>query len=86
MAEEALKKKLLQLLVEKFADAKIEDLQVTAGRVGGVLIWSGFKEMAQVDRQQELWKILRSNLDREEQLKISLIITLTPTELAAIDS
>ena len=66
--------------------AVIDDMDEAGvgGRIGGAVIWSGFSGVEQIQRQEKLWEVLRGALSREEQLQISLIITLTPDELAAI--
>jgi acid stress-induced BolA-like protein IbaG/YrbA len=77
----------IRVAIEKgLPGAIIDDMaEVRAGgRVGGAVIWSEFRGIEQIERQEKLWAVLGEALSREEQLQISLIITLTPDELAAI--
>jgi hypothetical protein len=50
------------------------------GAVSGFVLWEGFDELDQVDRQQKLWGAIRSGLSEEEQDSVSAIFTLTPME------
>lgn len=64
-----------------FLDAEVS-LEVTrAGRVGGFIVSPGFAALAQVDRQEALWRYLESKLSKEELVQIVSILTLTPDEL-----
>ena len=54
-------------------------------RVGGFVIWSGFAGLPQLERQSQLWKVLKANLSREEELKLGTILTVTPQEVAAMN-
>jgi len=47
------------------------------------LIWSGFEGREQIERQHEVWKVLRTQLEQVDQLKVAAILTLTPEEMAA---
>ena len=57
-----------------------------AGRQGaklsGILAWTGFDGLEPIDRQGVLWRAIRTHFNREDQLGISSIITLTPAEYA----
>jgi len=74
------------LLEDKFGDARVEELSAApgGGRIDGVLVWQGFGEDDQVQRQKALWQVLRRHLDPLELQKSSLIMTLTPDELEAM--
>ena len=73
--------KVSQLLVRSFPDARISiDEAKPSKKLSGIVVWPGFDGLEQVDRQSRLWKVLRSKLSPEEQLKITAILTMTPAE------
>jgi hypothetical protein len=75
------KRKLSKLVGGQFPGAKVSlDQAKPAEKVGGMIVWDGFEGMEQVDRQNRLWKVLRANLSRDEQLMITAILTMSPSE------
>ena len=73
--------RLQDLLSKAFPGAEIELEQARpAEKIGGVLIWSGFEGMEQIERQQKLAQVIRDALPREDQVLISLILTLIREE------
>lgn len=79
---------LTRILEEAFPGGRVEDLEeAPAGaRIGGVLVWEGFDGMEPIDRQAELWRVLREKLSAEQQQQVSLIMAFTPRELEAISA
>jgi acid stress-induced BolA-like protein IbaG/YrbA len=77
---DALISRLRKLLETQFKGASVllEPASPTE-KVGGFLVWGGFDGMDQIDRQQMLSKVIRE-LPRDEQVKITAILTLTPDE------
>ena len=75
---------LTSLLGEKFPGAKVELEKASGTKFGGFLIWDGFEGKEQIDRQTELWDVLRDELPRDQQLRISALLTITPDEAAAM--
>jgi len=77
--------KLRRALAARFPGA---DLKLTRSghgkRLGGTLVWSGFEDTAQIDRQVELRRAIDDALSDEEQLLVSFILTVTPDELESI--
>lgn len=72
---------LHELLEREFPGSTIELEQASPlDKVGGILIWDGFDQMDQFDRQRLLTKRIRDNLKRDEQIRITTILTLTPAE------
>lgn len=51
-------------------------------KLSGVVVWQGFDGLEPIDRQNLLWSKLQTHFSREDQLRISLLITLTPAEYA----
>lgn len=74
-----LRRKLFRVLKAEFPKADIS-LDQPGTKVSGLIVWQGFEGLEQVDRQSRLWKTLRSSLSRDEQLKISAILTMAPVE------
>ena len=78
---ENLNTKIARVLSENFPEAKVTiDRSRPSDKFGGLVVWKGFEGSDQVDRQGRLWKVLRQTLSRDEQLKITAILTMTPTE------
>lgn len=78
---EGLMNRLRTILAQEFQGSEPElEIAAPAAKVGGFLIWSGFEGVEQIDRQTQLWDVLRSKLTRPEQLRITAILTLTPDE------
>jgi hypothetical protein len=79
---ESLLEQLNQLLREHFAGAETDLEIVNPGdKISGYLVWSGFLGQEQLKRQQQLWKVLRRHLSKDQREKISLILTMTPQEM-----
>lgn len=55
-----------------------------AGRVGGYIVWPGFEDASQRERQSRVWNILRSELQPAELQQVSAVLTLSPNEEDAI--
>ena len=80
-----LKEKVATVLKESFEGAEPElEINESADKLGGFLIWEDFEGEPQIDRQKQVWTVLRSRLDREEQRKISAILTVSPAEMAVM--
>jgi acid stress-induced BolA-like protein IbaG/YrbA len=78
---EELINQLRNLLEAEFPEAKVElERASPAEKVGGLLIWSGFDGMEQIERQQRLADVIRSKLSRDDQIRITAILTVTPDE------
>ena len=78
-----LKRQLELWLPEQFPQAEIVlDPARRGQKLGGILAWDGFAGLEPIDRQGLLWRALRAHFNREDQLSISSIITLTPAEYA----
>lgn len=76
----ALVQDLTRLLKARFSGAAVKLERVHGGeRVGGELIWDGFDGQEQIDRQLAVREVVRQ-LPLDQQLDVSLILTLTPVE------
>jgi hypothetical protein len=77
--------KLKRALASRFHGAEVKLTRTGGGtRVGGTLVWNGFQDMAQIDRQVELRRAIDDALSEGEQLQVSFILTVTPAELESI--
>lgn len=80
---ERLKQELELWLPEQFPQAEIVlDPARRGQKIGGILAWDGFAGLEPIDRQGLLWRAIRARFDRDDQLRISILITLTPAEYA----
>lgn len=80
---ERLKQELEQWLPEQFPGAELSfDAGHRRAKLSGILAWLGFDGLEPIDRQSLLWRAIRARFDREDQLRISILITLTPAEYA----
>jgi undecaprenyl pyrophosphate synthase len=78
---EKLIRKLSRLLARRFRGAELEIEQVGEDRVSGFLIWQGFTDLEQIERQRVLWRLLRRELTPKQIRSIAAIFTLTPQEM-----
>ena len=78
---EAFAKKVKDVLVAEFPNATVAlEAAKPSKKIGGLMVWEGFKGIEQIKRQTRLWKVLRHRLTPEEQLRITAILTVTPQE------
>ena len=75
--------RIAQVLQQQFPGGEVDLERRGSDRVSGFLIWSGFEGREQIERQHEVWKVLRTQLELVDQLKVAAILTLTPEEMAA---
>jgi acid stress-induced BolA-like protein IbaG/YrbA len=52
------------------------------GRIFGVLVWDPFEGTEQIDRQREVWKVLRERLAPEDQRRVAAVLTVTSHEIS----
>ncbi len=82
---EELVKKLDELFRQHFHGAVAElEQSKQFQKVGGLLSWDGFEGHEQIDRQHQVWDSIRAHLPQEEQRKVTVILTVTPDELAVM--
>ena len=82
---EKLRQKVLDLLKSEFSGSEVQlDEPKEDERIFGYLIWDGFAELDQLDRQRQVWNLLRRELDREDQRSVLAILTVTPDELGVM--
>ena len=79
-----IQEKVRKIIEESFPGCQLEiDLDSSSQRVTGFLIWSGFEDIDQMDRQNKLWDVLKKRLG-DEATRILAIFTHTPNEYEAM--
>ncbi len=79
--------KLKSLIASHYNDARVElDPVPGSERVTGSIIWTGFNERSHAERQRELSDWIRKELPPHEAIRVSVITTLTPEEIADEDA
>ena len=79
--------KLRDAIAAALPGAEVELHRYPPGtRFGGSIVWSGFVGLDQMDRQRVIRKLSDAALDVEGQLRVSMILTLTPEETAMIEA
>lgn len=78
---EELIERLSQLLQRQFPGSMPELEQVKPlQKVGGYLLWDGFEDLEQLDRQRKLSRVIREYLSPDDASRITTVFTLTPAE------
>jgi acid stress-induced BolA-like protein IbaG/YrbA len=73
------------VLQKAFPRAEVDlDRYPETGKVGASVIWEGFVGKEQMDRQAQVRKSIRKSFSTDEAQRFTLIITLTPDEMAAM--
>jgi len=78
-------RRVRRVLAESFPGAKTE-LEIFPGteKVGGYLIWKGFADLDQLDRQRMLDRSLRESMGEDYRSKVTTILAVTPVEIMAM--
>jgi acid stress-induced BolA-like protein IbaG/YrbA len=72
----------VRTLIEDHLEGAQADIEpISEYKVSGTVLWNGFDEKRQSDRQQMLWELLRDNLSRQQQMGIATLLTFTPVEV-----
>lgn len=78
---EELIERLNQLFGGQFPGSVAElELVHPINKVGGYLIWDGFEEMEQIDRQRQVSRVVRTMMP-DDRSRVTTILTLTPAEV-----
>lgn len=76
-----LKCELEEWLPERFPGSEVSlELGPPGTGLSGILAWRGFKRLEPFERQRLLRHAIATRFSHEDQLGISIIITLTPAE------
>ncbi len=82
---EEVTEKLKWVLSAHFAGSVLElDPVVADEKTSGSLLWQGFEEAEQLDRQRQVSRVLREELTLDERRRVSIIFTFTPEEAAVM--
>lgn len=74
------KERVKTLLEERFPGAAIQvDASPYSDKVSGYLVWGGFEDLEQIDRQDLVISWLHQRLGTEDR-SISVILTYSPNE------
>ena len=78
---EPLIQRLNQILQQEFPGS-IPELEVVKPlqKVGGFLLWDGFDDLDQLDRQRKVSEVIREQLPPHEAVRVTTIFTMTPAE------
>jgi len=76
-----MEERVKKILDTELPGAVVSLEQFPGSRLTGSVVWDGFEGRDDVDRQQELRKILRENLG-DEALQVGILLTYTSRELA----
>ena len=54
------------------------------GKLHGSIVWEGFGGLSQLDRQHQVWDVLRPALTDEQRFATGFLLTVTPAEINAM--
>lgn len=77
-----LKNRLDEMFQKEFPGSSFTPEILPGGKVAGTLAWSGFKSKDPVDRQDQVWDLIKQIFERHEILQISTILTVLPEDIA----
>lgn len=78
-----MEEKVKEILDAEFPGIEVETEVVPGGRIHGHVIWAGFAEMDDVDRQTRIRAVLKEKLGPDAQ-QVGLLLAYTPDELKAM--
>jgi hypothetical protein len=76
-----------EVILATFPNADVHDLMIDEGgygRVTGVIVCPEFERMGQRKRQEKLWDALETPLSKADVNRLSLLMTVSPTEFERI--
>ncbi len=80
---ERLRQRLETVLREQFPGCEAAlNVSPYSDKIGGVLAWSGYDGLEPIDRLRSLSETISAHFSRDDQARISLIVTLSPAEYA----
>jgi hypothetical protein len=79
-----LDEKVRNLFHEQYPGCEVELEPRPEDGVGGSLVWKGFENLEQVDRQVAVRDLLRRTLGVDEERRVSYIFAFTPEEMVSI--
>ena len=80
---ERLKLALEEWLPQEFPGARVEIDPLRRGfKISGIVVWQGFDGLEPIERYNLLWRGIRSRFNQDDELRITMIIPLSPAEYA----
>jgi|HubBroStandDraft_5_1064220.scaffolds.fasta_scaffold384909_2 acid stress-induced BolA-like protein IbaG/YrbA len=74
-----------ELLSRELAGSEVRfDPYPGYGKLHGAIIWDGFAESEQLERQHRVWDVLRPALSEEQRFATGFLLTVTPDEWNAV--
>lgn len=80
-----MEQQVTQILQNHFQGMTCDLYQLPGSRVSGRIVWSGFEEQDQADRQHAVREWLKQELGAEVQ-QVGVLLTYTPDELEAMQA
>jgi len=82
---EELEKKIEQALVAALSGVEVRfDPYPGYGKLHAMILRDQFEEQSLMERQRQVWDILKAALTDEERYKTGFLLTVTPTEINAM--
>jgi hypothetical protein len=72
---------LARKLEQELAGSQVSYQRLRRDRYRFAVVWKKFEKMDHPARQHRVWEIAESVLRRDDLLKVSMIITLAPSEV-----
>jgi acid stress-induced BolA-like protein IbaG/YrbA len=79
-----IKDRVAQLLQSSFAGATVNVEDGPYGRVDALVVSGSFQVVSDQARQGLVWRALKQQLSKEEQLQVSFVLASTPEEEASL--
>ncbi|MCC6442241.1 MAG: hypothetical protein IT210_02170 [Armatimonadetes bacterium] len=76
---------VIDILRAAFPGMEVTLEALPGGRLSGRVVWEGFSELDQVDRQNRIWEELRRKLGAEAR-QVGVLLTYTPDEMNAMSA
>ena len=84
---EQLTQQIKEALEQRFSGADADGItwQQNTERIGGLLLWEGFAGLEHLERQRQIWDLLRNRF-AAEAVQVSLIFAYTPHEYGVMQA
>ena len=82
---EELEKKIEEALTTQLPGVEVRfDPYPGYGKLHATLVWDEFEEQSLMDRHRQVRTVLKAALTDEERYKTGFLLTVTPTEISAV--
>ena len=80
-----LEKIIEKVLMARFPGASMRfDPYPGFGKLHTTIVWDGFQNQLQIERQRQVWEVLRPVLTEEQRFATGFLLTVTPAEINAM--